>query len=76
MLRNFYNIILVIMLLDFFLNDYTFFNERRFFKVYISVFKRITLKISHKEKSFIITGNVENITSIIHKHHALNHCLT
>jgi len=35
-----------------------------------------TSKISHKEKTFIITGNVENITSITHKHHALNHCLT
>ena len=33
-------------------------------------------KISHKEKSFIITGNIENITSIAHKHHALNHLLT
>ena len=33
-------------------------------------------KISHKEKSFIITGNIENITSITHKHHALNHLLT
>ena len=35
-----------------------------------------TTMISHKEKTFIITGNVENITSIIHKHHALNHLLT
>ena len=35
-----------------------------------------TTMISHKEKSFIITCNVENITSIIHKHHALNHSLT
>ena len=34
-----------------------------------------TTKISHKEKTFTITGNVENITSIIHKHHALNHSL-
>ena len=33
-------------------------------------------EISHKEKIFIITGIVENITSIIHKHHALNHLLT
>ena len=35
-----------------------------------------TTMISHKEKTFTITGNVENITSIIHKHHALNHSLT
>ena len=27
-------------------------------------------------KTFSITGNVENITFIIHKHHALNHSLT
>ena len=33
-------------------------------------------KILHKEKSFIITGNIENITSITHKYHALNHLLT
>ena len=31
--------------------------------------------ISRKEKTFTITGNVENITSIIHKHYALNHSL-
>ena len=35
-----------------------------------------TTMISHKEKSFTITVNVENITSIIHKQHALNHSLT
>ena len=35
-----------------------------------------TTNISHKEKSCIITGNVENITSIIHKYYALNHSLT
>ena len=34
-----------------------------------------TTNISHKEKTFIITGNVEKITSIIHKNHALNHSL-
>ena len=33
-------------------------------------------KIADKEKSFIITGNIENITSFAHKHHALNHLLT
>ena len=32
-----------------------------------------TTMISHKEKTFTITGNVENVTSIIHKHHTLNH---
>ena len=35
-----------------------------------------TSKISHQEKSFIIIGNVENITSTTYKHHALNHYLT
>ena len=35
-----------------------------------------TSQISPKEKSFIITGNVENIASITHKHHALNHFLS
>ena len=32
-----------------------------------------TTMISHKEKIFTITGNVENVTSILHKHHSLNH---
>jgi len=34
------------------------------------------INISYQEQSFIITDNVENITSIIHKHHALNHSLS